>query len=251
MICLKNLARNHSIAILTSIHQPNNDVLMLFDQLYILSSRGQCIYNGHPSVLKHHLIQCEVPFVDHQVPIEQILKIATLTDSNFDLIDNLLNKMNANLVSQIELWKNEGNLLERFYQKKKTFSLTDLMILLRRTINNELIGGWKLELAFLINYFLIIFIMLNLYPDDIASDSGCIQEVTDLQNISSINQKILDAIIGNEQKCQQNIKFYFYIMDVIYLTNMIQLCYSYEAKVIFIYTVVLRFCQPFGDQKFT
>ena len=251
MICLKNLARNHSIAILTSVHQPNNDVLMLFDQLYVLSSRGQCIYNGHPSVLKHHLIQCQIPLEDHQVPIEQILKIATLTDLNFDLIDNLLNKTNDNLVSQIELWKNEGKSLVRFNQKKKNFSLTDLLILLRRTINNELIGGWKLELAFLINYFLIIFIMLNLYPDDIASDPGCTQKVIDIQNISSINQKILDALTGNEQKYQQNIKFYFYIMDVIYLINMIQSSYSYGAKVIFMYTVIPQFCQPFGDQKFT
>ena len=231
MICLKNLSRNHSIAIITSIHQPNSNELKLFDQLYVLAIGGKCIYNGHPSALKQYLIECRIPFLDYQVPIEQLIKVAS-SNSNSDLINNLINQLNND--SQEELRTNEGKLVKSFSQKNKLFHFTDLIILFCRTINNELIGGWKIQIAFLINYLLIIFIMFNMFPDDIASDPGCTQERIDLTNISLINQKILDALTGNEQKYQQNIKYYFYVLAVIHLLTMIQICYSYGAQVIFI-----------------
>ena len=104
MICLKNLSQNHSIAIVTSIHQPNIDVLMLFDQLYVLATGGQCAYNGHPSLLKQHLIKCQIPSLDYQVPIEQLIKVASSSDYN--LVNNLVTKIIDDLVSQEKLWTN-------------------------------------------------------------------------------------------------------------------------------------------------
>lgn len=83
MICLKNLAHNHNIAIVTSIHQPNTDVLMLFDQLYVLSNGGQCVYNGHPNDLKQYLFDCQIPCSDIQVPIEQLIKYSSLVNVSF------------------------------------------------------------------------------------------------------------------------------------------------------------------------
>ena len=34
MICLKNLAKNYQLAIFTSIHQPNSDLLMMFENSF-------------------------------------------------------------------------------------------------------------------------------------------------------------------------------------------------------------------------
>ena len=116
MICLKNLSRNHSIAIITSIHQPNSNELKLFDQLYVLAIGGKCIYNGHPSALKQYLIECRIPFLDYQVPIEQLIKVAS-SNSNSDLINNLINQLNND--SQEELRTNEGKLVKSFSQKNK------------------------------------------------------------------------------------------------------------------------------------
>ena len=61
-------------------------------------------------------------------------------------------------------------------------------------------------------YYITIFGMLYLFPNDIGTDPGCTQERIDLRNISLINQRILDVITGNEQKFQQNIKFIFFII---------------------------------------
>ena len=235
MGCLKILSRNHSIAILTSIHQPNCDILMLFDQLYVLSLDGQCIYNGHPSALKQHLIECQISLLEYQVPIEQLIEVASSNHLNSDLFNKLISKTRNYLVLQEELRISKGDLLKRnFYKKNKQFSLIDLLTLLRRSINNELIGGWKVESTFLMTLIFYVFLMINIFPNDIGTDPGCTQDAIDLKNISSINQRILDALTGNEQKYQQNIKYNYFIVLMLFLVNTIQICYSFDGKVIII-----------------
>ena len=228
---------------MTSIHQPNTDVLMLFDQLYVLSNDGQCVYNGHPSYLKQHLIQCQVSFLDYQVPIEQLIKVASPDDSKINLVKNLVSKTNDNSITQEELWtkdgrelwSKEGKQFKESFSQKKMFNFNDLLILLHRTINNEFIGGWKIQIGFIFTLLYCILLVLYLLPNDTGSDPGCPQDVIDLKNISLINQRILDALTGNEQKYQQNIKLIYFILVIIYSLNMIQVCYSAESQVIFIY----------------
>ena len=227
--CLKNLARNHSIAIVTSIHQPNTDVLMLFDQLYVLSNVGQCVYNGHSSYLKQHLIECQVSLLNYQVPIEQLIKVASSNDS----AKYLVSKTNDNSIIQKELCTKFGELIKASFSQKKKFSLNDLLILLRRTINNEFIGGWKIQFGFIFVLLFCILLVLYLLPNDIGSDPGCPLDVIELANISLINQRILDALTGDQQKYQQNIRFIYFVLVVIYSLNMIQVCYSAESQVIF------------------
>ena len=229
IICLKNLSNKHSIAILTSIHQPNCDVLRLFDQLYILSNKGECIYNNDPSKLKQHLIEYQIELLDYQVPIEEIIKIASSSHS-----DKLIKKQFENSTSSQELWLNDSKLLKNsLFHKNKSFNLTDVMILLRRTATNEFIGGWKIQFGFLFFYFLSLFTMICLFPNDIGTDPGCTEETIDLRNISSINQRVLDVIIGNQQKFQQNVKFIFNIIMIIYSFDLVQWCYmsSYQNEV--------------------
>ena len=76
MICLKNLAKNYQLAIVTSIHQPNSDVLMMFDKLYVLA-KGGCVFDGQTNQLKSHLQKCQVNCQQDQVPTEQLIKVAS------------------------------------------------------------------------------------------------------------------------------------------------------------------------------
>ena len=212
---------------MTSIHQPNTDVLKLFDQLYVLTSRGQCIYNDHPSKIKEHLNKFQVKLLDYQVPIEKLIKIASSSDSNNVLVNNLVKRAFGEVISS-KKWMKDAKLHNKsFCQENKSFKFTDLMILLRRTAKNELIGGWKIQLSCLFCYLLTILVMHYLFPNDIGTDPGCTEETIDLRNISLINQRILDAIMGNEQKFQQNTKFIFISIFIIYFFNVIQLSYSF------------------------
>ncbi|CAG2119793.1 unnamed protein product, partial [Medioppia subpectinata] len=46
--CLRELSERHRMAIVTSIHQPNSLLLSMFDQLYVLSKGGHCVFAGRP-----------------------------------------------------------------------------------------------------------------------------------------------------------------------------------------------------------
>ena len=42
--CFKCLSKEHNISIITSIHQPNLELLMYFDMLYVLAKGGLTVY---------------------------------------------------------------------------------------------------------------------------------------------------------------------------------------------------------------
>ena len=85
MICLENLAKKYDLAIVTSIHQPNSDVLMMFDKLYVLSKGGRCVFDGKTNELQNHLQECQIDYQEWQVPIEELIKVASKT-SNVSLV---------------------------------------------------------------------------------------------------------------------------------------------------------------------
>ena len=62
---------------MTSIHQPNSDVLIQFDHIYVLSTGGHCVFDGHRDQIKEHLSLCQIPCLEWQTPIEVLIKISS------------------------------------------------------------------------------------------------------------------------------------------------------------------------------
>ncbi|KAI1286426.1 Protein white [Halotydeus destructor] len=52
---LKEISASRSMAILITIHQPSNEVILMFENLYLLSARGDKIFLGKPSQLIPYL----------------------------------------------------------------------------------------------------------------------------------------------------------------------------------------------------
>lgn len=77
-MCLQKVVRMHKLAIVTSIHQPNLDILLMFDQLYVLAKGGRCVFNGLPNLLRDHLNKCGIECSDAQIPIEILLKVSSV-----------------------------------------------------------------------------------------------------------------------------------------------------------------------------
>ena len=75
MICLKNLAIDYKLAVMTGIHQPN--VTMMFDKLYVLAKGRHYVFDVETIQLKSHLEHCQVECLDWQVPIEELIKVAS------------------------------------------------------------------------------------------------------------------------------------------------------------------------------
>ena len=97
MICLKNLAMKYNMAIVTSIHQPNSDIIMLFDKLYVLSKGGKCVFDGETNELKMNLQECQIDCQEWQVPVEELIRVASQTHkvSIFNFFVTLkINKIN-------------------------------------------------------------------------------------------------------------------------------------------------------------
>ena len=76
-MCLKDFAKKHRSAMVLSIHQPNQDLLMMFDKIYALAKGGRCVYNGKPADLRAHLLSCSIPCADWQIPIEVLMRITS------------------------------------------------------------------------------------------------------------------------------------------------------------------------------
>jgi ATP-binding cassette subfamily G (WHITE) protein 2 (SNQ2) len=65
------------MAIVTSIHQPNSLLLSMFDELYVLSKGGHCVFTGPPNLLRGHLLRCGITCAEDVLPIELLLKISS------------------------------------------------------------------------------------------------------------------------------------------------------------------------------
>ena len=73
--CLKLMTQKHKISVIVSIHQPNVEVLDIFDNLYVLSKGGVNVYSGPPHSLRQHLIDCHIDCKVDEIAIEKILKV--------------------------------------------------------------------------------------------------------------------------------------------------------------------------------
>ncbi|CAG2171101.1 unnamed protein product [Oppiella nova] len=62
--CLRQLSERHRMAIVTSIHQPNSLLLSMFDELYVLSKGGHCVFTGPPNLLRGHLLRSGITCAD-------------------------------------------------------------------------------------------------------------------------------------------------------------------------------------------
>lgn len=78
MRCLRQLTVAYEITLMVSIHMPNDEIIRMFDQLYILAKGGVCIFAGAPNFLRKNLKeQLNVEVLPGQPPIEFYLKLAS------------------------------------------------------------------------------------------------------------------------------------------------------------------------------
>lgn len=70
---LKNLAKQGKTVVCT-IHQPSATTFALFDQIFVLA-RGQCVYQGGPSMLVPFLINLNLRCPTHYNPSDYIMEL--------------------------------------------------------------------------------------------------------------------------------------------------------------------------------
>ena len=140
---LKRLSRNHSITIVVSIHQPSQDILHMFDTVYVLAKGGLNVYCGQPMGLRQHLIDSGIQFNDNQIPIEVMLRHSCNGRSD-PIVERMVNNNTLKMKPLAERLKKEKikqcNVINRI---NKRFFLKDLWLLLKRTMYHNYIASWK------------------------------------------------------------------------------------------------------------
>ena len=79
---MRSLAENHNIAVIASIHQPNHEIVMMCNTVYVLAKGGHCLYSGSPDCIEQFLNLFNIILDEDQVPVEEMLKLASIQDKN-------------------------------------------------------------------------------------------------------------------------------------------------------------------------
>ncbi|CAG2114195.1 unnamed protein product, partial [Medioppia subpectinata] len=106
--CLRQLSRKNNMSIITSIHQPNNDLFNMFDNIYVLANGGVCLYSGVPHGLRQRLSDCQIECNENQVPIEVLITLSFngLMDTNVITLCDKTRELTINMENTVQM--NEG-----------------------------------------------------------------------------------------------------------------------------------------------
>jgi ABC-2 type transporter len=171
--CLKRVARKHQITIVTSIHQPNADVLMMFDYVYVLAKGGKCVFSDMPSKLAIHLHDSGINFTEWQIPIEVLLKIASKGENDAQK-KRLYQRTFLKCASIMDKCKEEAVLKENGIEfKAQNFSINDFWNLLERNSLCFIRSQWKLLLIQLIYFLSFIGTLSQMFNPDMGKANGC------------------------------------------------------------------------------
>ncbi|XP_054157346.1 uncharacterized protein LOC128955701 [Oppia nitens] len=227
MKCLKNMSRKHNISIITSIHQPNSDVLMMFDKLYVLANGGVCVYSGRPQLLKQHLNACDVQCSDIQVPIELLLKHAC---NGYE--DQTVAKMMARTESDKQVLSNRcrtETLLaaDGIVTKSKRFALIDFWFLLSRIITYTYRYNWKLILMKIVATLVFGYSLTLFFPKNIGQPTGCVNFQYDYPNTCDKSVQKLEE----ESLLSQNISYNFLVILLITFVQIVVTTMTFTSDV--------------------
>ena len=183
--CLRKLARLHNLCIITSIHQPNTDVLMMFDDVYVLAKGGVCVYSGHPNEIRQHLSQHSASNDVHKdlFPIEELIKYSCLDHNNFQ-VKNLVQATKTKILDKNSYNLNEETqlVLDGIPNNRVRFSIHSIWILIIRYCYFIRGFQWIHLLIFPLCLLIDGLIMGLIFDPKIALPSGCINLEDDFNN---------------------------------------------------------------------
>jgi ABC-type multidrug transport system ATPase subunit len=223
---LKVLSRMHSISIITSILQPNSDVLMMFDKLFVLSKGGVCVYSGSPKDMKNHLNECQIFCTECQKPIEVIMKIAC-KESDDNHVIKLSQKVSEEKETLLMRCSNETQLsLDGIQSRSRRFKFIDFWYLLLRTTIYTYKHYWELISGQFVVLVSIGFLFKYFFNPEIGKPNGCIS----FENFNNTCNKTKDQII-EDILLTQNITYNFLVVTFIMFLMLVTTTMTFTTEV--------------------
>ena len=205
--CLKDLSVNNGISVVTSIHQPNHEIISQFDKLYEMSVGGQCVYDGHPKHMKRYLESVGILLITEEPPIEIIIKMSSRIQ--YHVTTRMIDVVRSKSKELEQRCLNEGLLLHGVQKTIVSFSWTQMWYLTQRAIiHNIRYRKWSD-----ISHFIIVILLALTFPytfvTDIGQPLGCIDPL----HPPGCNQSAQDLI--DENLITQNTALTFIITNVL------------------------------------
>jgi ABC-type multidrug transport system ATPase subunit len=225
--CLKVLSRKHKILIITSIHQPNNDILMLFDKIYVLSKGGICVYFGSPQNINSYLKECDIKCQEFQKPIEVLLRHVCNGVKNEQVI-----KLSRNALKQKEKILKRCSVETKLFPEgihfiSKRFKLIDFWNLLMRTVTYTYRYFWKFLLLQFVFYVFLAVAMKQFFDPDMGKPSACISFDDDFENTCN---KTSDKI-EEEFLLTQNLTYNIFLITMVTFVQMVTTTMTFTSEV--------------------
>ena len=192
--CYKRVAQNHNLSIITSIHQPNLEILMIFDLLYVMAKGGVTVFSGAPQQLRHHLSKAHINCDENQIPIEVLMKVAADGYSDQTVIElseitgHDLNKYEERLDNELKHYPGGITITS------KSFSLQQLYYLLLRMTIYRMRFNW-LQICIQNGLYLGAGCFLIIYFDFDLESNSCVPKVSNscIQTEKNLkNDKLVD-----------------------------------------------------------
>ena len=166
--CLKTLTEKDGISVVTSIHQPNNEIISEFDKLYVMSIRGQCVFEGPPQQLMD-FVQDQTEWKANHNLTEIIMKIF----SNNEVIGKTLLALRKTTRSfQSPLTVKDRN-VKRLVLHNKSYSLYDTWHLMSRSLTCTLRHRFWNGIIQFLWLVVLAFIFTMLFDKETGKPSGC------------------------------------------------------------------------------
>ena len=162
------------MTIIVSIHQPNQKLFDMFDNIYVLAKGGANVYSGHPMDIKKYLTNNDY-HCEHKSAIEVLLKLC------YNIKQDGHGMLYLPVQRKTELARiiNEEGLIEygKFSPTHKQFNLIDLWNLIKRTMKHSYLVQWKNIVLQFISYLLFGLAMRIGFQSEIIKPDGCVQKV--------------------------------------------------------------------------
>lgn len=191
----------------------------MFDQLYVLTRRGICVYSGPPTGISEHLSKIPgISSTEITYPIEMLIKhscsseVSSNVQTLFKLVKRSLSKTNSELEKDTQL------VLDGVVSNRARFSLQSVYILILRYFMYIKGYLWKEWLPFLILYISYGFQLSIFFDSAIALPSGCVNLEDDFNNTCSRSPEKMKE----EKQMFDNLRYNLFLSNLFIIIVMMQ-----------------------------
>ena len=214
------------MSIITSIHQPNQDLFLIFDSVYVLAKGGVCVYSGLPKNLRPYLNECRIDCNENQIPIEVLIKLSFkgMSDKNVrQLMQTTNNSQNIKeLNSELDKTQEFLKTKKGFKNKSKNFKIIDFWYLMIRFLYRNYVSQLNSILKTLIVFSAMNIFIINASNEKITEIDGCF-EPNITTNISCIEREDNKSILNQNQNLLFiSMQFNYIVLIIIQTSGYIQ-----------------------------